>query len=55
MARPRLILCETVNLIPGSKFELMRRTGHVPPVDQPQEYARLLSEFLRATGHIGHA
>jgi 3-oxoadipate enol-lactonase len=49
---PPDLVRETVNLIPGSKFEVMRRTGHVPPVDQPADYARLLTDFLHATGHI---
>ena len=49
---PPDLLRETVDLIPGSQFQLIRRAGHVPPVDQPEDYARHLSDFLRATGHI---
>lgn len=49
---PPDLVRETVDLIPGSQFQLIRRAGHVPPVDQPLEYARHLGNFLRATGHI---
>lgn len=49
---PPDLLRETVDLIPGSQFQLIRRAGHVPPVDQPEAYAGHLGEFLRATGHI---
>ncbi|SHL03433.1 3-oxoadipate enol-lactonase [Roseovarius marisflavi] len=49
---PPDLVRETVDLIPGSQFHLIRRAGHVPPVDQPEAYARQLRDFLRATGHI---
>ena len=43
---------ETMGLIPGSQFHLIRRAGHLPCVEQPQEYADTLVDFMRATGHI---
>ncbi|WP_166417512.1 alpha/beta fold hydrolase [Cochlodiniinecator piscidefendens] len=43
---------ETIDLIPGSRFELIRRAGHLPCVEQPEAFADLLSEFLKETGHI---
>ena len=43
----------TVDLIPGSQFHLIRRAGHIPCVEQPEEYAERLTAFLRETGHIG--
>jgi 3-oxoadipate enol-lactonase len=43
---------ETVDLIPGSRFCLLRGTGHVPPVDAPRAYAACLGDFLAATGHL---
>lgn len=43
---------ETVNLIPGSQFHLIRGTGHLPCVEKPEEFARVLTDFMRATGHI---
>jgi len=44
---------ETIELIPGSSFSLMRKVGHLPCVEQPQEYAALLSTFLQDIGHHG--
>ena len=49
---PPDLVRETVNLIPGSQFHLIRNAGHLPCVEQPQEYARVLTEFLRNVGHI---
>ena len=42
---------ETVELVPGSRLEIIRGAGHIPCVEQPETYARLLSEFLAETGH----
>ncbi|KIC16518.1 MULTISPECIES: 3-oxoadipate enol-lactonase [unclassified Leisingera] len=50
---PPDLVRETVNLIPGSQFHLIRRAGHIPCVEQPDEYAERLTAFLRETGHIG--
>lgn len=49
---PPDLVRETVELIPGSRFELMRRAGHLPCVEQPAEYAALLQSFLTDIGHI---
>ncbi len=49
---PPDLVRETVDLVPGSRFELMRKAGHLPCVERPQEYAALLSAFLAETGHI---
>lgn len=49
---PPDLVRETTDLIPGSKFHLIRRAGHLPCVEQPEEYAQVLTEFLRSTGHI---
>ncbi|WP_370402637.1 3-oxoadipate enol-lactonase [Sulfitobacter sp. JB4-11] len=49
---PPDLVRETVELIPGAQFRLIRKAGHLPCVEQPQEYAAILSEFLRSTGHI---
>ena len=49
---PPDLVRETTDLIPGSKFHLIRRAGHLPCVEQPEEYARVLTEFLHSTGHI---
>lgn len=49
---PPDLVRETVDLIPGSTFHLIRKAGHLPCVEQPEEYAAVLSDFLKATGHI---
>lgn len=54
-ATPPDLVRETVDLIPGSRFHLIRGAGHVPPVDHPAAYAQALSDFLHATGHIDRA
>ena len=51
-ATPPDLVRETVDLVPGSQFALIRKAGHLPCVEQPEEYARLLTDFMRATGHI---
>ncbi len=49
---PPDLVRETTDLIPASKFHLIRRAGHLPCVEQPEEYARVLSGFLTAVGHV---
>lgn len=49
---PPDLVRETIELIPGSDFHLIRQGGHLPCVDQPEEYAAVLTDFLRKTGHI---
>jgi 3-oxoadipate enol-lactonase len=51
-ATPPDLVRETVELVAGSKFHLIRGAGHLPCVEKPDEYARVLTEFLRDTGHI---
>ncbi|MEL6647075.1 MAG: 3-oxoadipate enol-lactonase [Pseudomonadota bacterium] len=51
-ATPPDLVRETVDLVPGSRFELMRRIGHLPCVEKPEEYGALLSGFLKEIGHI---
>ncbi|WP_417256927.1 3-oxoadipate enol-lactonase [Celeribacter halophilus] len=48
---PPDLVRETLGVIPGSRFELMRRSGHLPPVDAPEDYAALLSDFLTEIAH----
>ncbi|MCD9149172.1 3-oxoadipate enol-lactonase [Pseudophaeobacter flagellatus] len=48
---PPDLVRETVNLIPGSQFHLIRRAGHIPCVEQPDEYAARLTQFLQEVGH----
>ncbi|MEO9651427.1 MAG: 3-oxoadipate enol-lactonase [Roseobacter sp.] len=49
---PPDLVRETVNLIPGSAFHLIRKAGHLPCVEQPEEYAKVLTDFLHRVGHI---
>jgi len=48
---PPDLVRETIDLIPGSRFALIRGSGHLPCVDQPEAYAALLRDFLGAIGH----
>jgi 3-oxoadipate enol-lactonase len=54
-ATPPDLVRETVDLVPGSRFALIRGAGHLPCVDQPEAYARVLTDFIRDTGHAGAA
>ncbi len=49
---PPDLVRETVDLIPGSQFALMRRVGHLPCVEEPEGYAALLHQFMAQTGHL---
>lgn len=52
---PADLVRETVDLIPGSDFHLIRRAGHLPCVEQPEEYAKVLTGFLDKIGHLSTA
>ena len=49
---PPDLVRETVNLVPGSRFHLIRKAGHLPCVEQPDEYAATLGSFLKEIGHV---
>ena len=51
-ATPPDLVRETADLIKGSRFELMRRVGHLPMVENPEGFADLLSIFLQDIGHV---
>ncbi|MGR3542569.1 MAG: 3-oxoadipate enol-lactonase [Hasllibacter sp.] len=51
-ATPPDLVRETADLIPGSRFALIRGAGHLPCVERPAEFAALLTGFLRGTGHL---
>ena len=48
---PPDLLRATADLIPGSRFEIIDDAGHVPCIEQPEAYARLLNEFIAGSGH----
>lgn len=49
---PPDLVRETIDLIPGSQFKLIRKAGHLPCVDQPKEFAMALNDFLEKIGHV---
>ncbi|MGR3320813.1 MAG: 3-oxoadipate enol-lactonase [Pseudooceanicola sp.] len=49
---PPDLVRETIDLVPGSQFALIRGAGHLPCVEKPEEYARILNEFIAGTGHV---
>ncbi|MDX8347942.1 3-oxoadipate enol-lactonase [Cognatiyoonia sp. IB215446] len=49
---PPDLVRETIDLIPGAQFVLMRRVGHLPCVEAPEEYAAHLTSFMTVVGHI---
>lgn len=49
---PPDLVRETVGLVPGSQFELIRKAGHLPCIEQPEAYAAVLSRFLQEVGHV---
>ncbi|MHC9235096.1 3-oxoadipate enol-lactonase [Pseudooceanicola sp. 502str34] len=51
---PADLVRETIDLIPGSRFEVIRKAGHLPCAEQPEAYAALLTDFIKGTGHARH-
>lgn len=48
---PPDLVRDLADLIPGSRFELLRGAGHLPCVDSAPLFAEKLTEFLTAIGH----
>ena len=49
---PPDLVRETADLIKGSRFQLIRGAAHLPCVEQPEEYAAILTAFLEEQGHV---
>ena len=49
---PPDLVRETADLIKGSKFHLIRGAAHLPCVEQPEEYAAILTAFFEEQGHV---
>lgn len=49
---PPDLVRETTDLIPGSQCHVIRKAGHLPCVEQPEEYAAHLTRFLKEVGHV---
>ena len=43
---PPHVVEETASLIPNCQFRLIDEAGHLPCVEKPEEYAKLLAEFF---------
>jgi 3-oxoadipate enol-lactonase len=52
---PPDMMRELMGLIPGSGFELIRKAGHLPCVEQPELYAKHLTRFMDSIGHGAEA
>ena len=48
---PPDLVRETTELVSGSQFHLIRKAGHLPCVEAPDEYARVLNDFIIAQAH----
>ena len=48
---PPDLVRETAELVKGSRFALIRQAGHLPMVEDPEEFARHLTAFLDDLGH----
>lgn len=49
---PPDLVRETAGLIRGARFELIRGAGHLPAVDRPEDFACLVTAFLREMAHF---
>jgi 3-oxoadipate enol-lactonase len=49
---PPDLVRETVDLVKGAQFHLVRGAGHLPMVEQPADFAAALNDFLKETGHV---
>ncbi len=49
---PPDLVRETADLVKGSRYHLIRGAGHLPCVEAPEEYARVLTDFLKEIGHV---
>lgn len=49
---PADLVRELSELVPGAHFKLIRKSGHMSPVEQPEAYSAALNEFLHVSKHI---
>jgi 3-oxoadipate enol-lactonase len=50
-ATPPDLVRETAEIIAGARFEIIRGVGHLPCVEKPEEFCRLLHGFLKENAH----
>jgi 3-oxoadipate enol-lactonase len=51
-ATPPDLVRETSELVKGARFHLIRGAGHLPCVESPEEYAKVLTYFLIEISHV---
>ena len=49
---PPELVRATAAMIKDSRFELIANAAHLPCVEQPEIYARILGDFIREHGHV---
>lgn len=49
---PPEVVRATADLIAGARYRQIDDAAHLPCVEQPEIYARLLTEFITETGHV---
>ena len=49
---PPDVVRSTADLIAGSRFELIDDAAHLPCVEKPAQYARIVTDFMRDIGHV---
>ncbi|MFN3972133.1 MAG: 3-oxoadipate enol-lactonase [Gemmobacter sp.] len=49
---PPDLVRDLADLIPGSRFHLIRKAGHLPSLDAPQDWAAAVAGFLKDIGHV---
>ena len=48
---PPEVVRATADLITDSRYEVIEDAGHLPCVERPDEYARILNQFIGENGH----
>lgn len=51
-ASPPTLVQSTIDLIAGARMETIAGAGHLPCVEKPADYARLLTAFLKEVGNV---
>ena len=52
LSTPPDLVRATAALIPGARFELIRRSGHLPCIEQPEALADALARHFEEAGHV---
>ena len=49
---PPDLVRNTASIIPGARFEIIERAGHIPCIEQPAVLTKLINQHLRETGLV---